>query len=45
MSKTVIKIDELTAGYGKKEIIKDFSIDINEGEIISIIGPNGDPFH
>ncbi len=41
MSKTVIKIDELTAGYGKKEIIKDFSIDINEGEIISIIGPNG----
>lgn len=37
----MIKIKNLTAGYGKKEIIKDFYLDIKKGEIISIIGPNG----
>ena len=37
----MIKIENLTAGYGKKEVIKDFSIEIKKGEMISIIGPNG----
>lgn len=36
-----IKAENLVVGYGDNIVIKDFSIDINNGEIVSIIGPNG----
>jgi len=32
----------LTAGYGKKEIIKDISMEISSGEILTLLGPNGE---
>ncbi|WP_051204550.1 ATP-binding cassette domain-containing protein [Butyrivibrio sp. VCD2006] len=36
-----MKIENLKAGYHKNIIVKDFSLDIKKGEIISLIGPNG----
>lgn len=33
--------DEMGAGYGKKLIIDGVSIDVNRGEIITLVGPNG----
>ncbi|EOD00136.1 ABC transporter ATP-binding protein [Caldisalinibacter kiritimatiensis] len=36
-----VKISNLCLGYGKKTVIRDFTIDIQKGQIVSIIGPNG----
>ncbi|MCH8906997.1 MAG: ABC transporter ATP-binding protein [Candidatus Heimdallarchaeota archaeon] len=41
MSKTILEIDNLQGGYGKVQILNDISLDLNEGEIVTIIGPNG----
>src|SRR5918911_1171095 len=32
---------DLTAGYGKLDILHEVSLTVNVGEIVSIIGPNG----
>ena len=32
----------LTAGYGGVDIIKDINLEVKEGEIVVIVGPNGD---
>ena len=34
-------LNDLTAGYGKISIVKDLTLTINKGEIVSLIGPNG----
>ncbi|MBN2145209.1 MAG: ABC transporter ATP-binding protein [Candidatus Aureabacteria bacterium] len=34
-------IHNLNGGYGKEAVIRDFSIQINQGDFIGIIGPNG----
>ena len=39
--KELLKIESLNAHVGDKEIIKDFSLTINEGEVHAIMGPNG----
>ena len=36
-----MKIKELKAGYNKKIIVNNLSLEIQKGEIISLIGPNG----
>ncbi len=36
-----MRIENLSAGYGKKAVIRDISLEIKKGEIISLIGPNG----
>ncbi len=36
-----MRINDLSAGYHKKIIVKDVSLEVNKGEIISLIGPNG----
>lgn len=41
MSTPLLEIEDLCAGVGGKEIIKDFNLTINEGEIHAIMGPNG----
>lgn len=41
MSKNTIQIDQITTGYSKKTIISDLSLEIEEGKITTIIGPNG----
>ena len=34
-------LDNVTAGYGEKIVIKDFSLTVNKGDHILLIGPNG----
>lgn len=40
-SNNILKIDGLYKSFGKKEIIKDFSLEISSGEIVGLVGPNG----
>lgn len=37
----MLKIEQLSINYEKKEVVHDFSFDVKKGEILSIIGPNG----
>lgn len=37
----MLKIDNLSAGYGKIEVLRGVSIDVNRGEVVTIIGANG----
>jgi iron complex transport system ATP-binding protein len=39
--KKILEIRNLYGGYRKDTVIKDFSLDIREGEFLGIIGPNG----
>ncbi len=40
-NKTILKIEELSSGYGNIQVLDKVSLYVNEGEIVSIIGPNG----
>lgn len=37
----MIRAEHIRAGYEDKIIIKDLSLEINKGEVVSILGPNG----
>lgn len=37
----MLSIKNLTVSIDGKEILKDFSLDINDGEIVALMGPNG----
>lgn len=37
----ILQLNEVDFGYGKREVLKHLSLDIQQGEIIGIIGPNG----
>lgn len=37
----VIRVNNIKKNYGKLEVLKDISVDINEGEVVCIIGPSG----
>ena len=41
MSTPLLEIEDLCARVGNKEIIKNFNLTINEGEVHAIMGPNG----
>ena len=34
-------LDNVTAGYGEKIVIKDFSLTVNKGDHVLLLGPNG----
>ena len=36
-----LRIENLCAGYGKMEILHDFSLDVAKGQSLCLIGPNG----
>ncbi|MEW6376519.1 MAG: ABC transporter ATP-binding protein [Thermodesulfobacteriota bacterium] len=38
---SLLKVTDIIAGYGETEILQNVSIELLEGEIVSIIGPNG----
>ena len=40
-SDTLLSINNLRAGYGKMEILHDFSLRIGQGQSLCLIGPNG----
>lgn len=37
----VLRLDEVTAGYGRSEVLHDVSMAVGEGEIVSLVGRNG----
>ncbi|HEX7003444.1 MAG TPA: ABC transporter ATP-binding protein [Trueperaceae bacterium] len=37
----LLKVEGVTSGYGEMEVVRDISLEVGEGEIVSIIGPNG----
>ncbi len=37
----MIKVKHLSKKYGNLEVLKDINLDINEGEVVCIIGPSG----
>jgi len=37
----LIEIKNVTAGYGSKTVLEDISLQINEGDFMGVIGPNG----
>ena len=37
----LLKVNSLEAGYGKKTVVRDVNISVDENEIVAIIGPNG----
>jgi len=37
----LLKVENATMQFGGLTAVKDFNLDINEGEIVSLIGPNG----
>ena len=38
---TILKCENLCKTFGKKTILKDVSLEVNEGDILGFIGPNG----
>ncbi|MCU5746808.1 ABC transporter ATP-binding protein [Staphylococcus sp. SQ8-PEA] len=36
-----VKVEHLTGGYGKKPVIKDINFELEQGEIVGLIGLNG----
>jgi branched-chain amino acid transport system ATP-binding protein len=37
----VLKVESVTSGYGSAQALWDVSLEVGEGEIVTIIGPNG----
>jgi len=37
----LLQVKNLTAGYGKNEVLRDLSISVNSADVIALIGPNG----
>lgn len=37
----MIHIEHLSKKFGDLEILKDINLDVNEGEVVCIIGPSG----
>lgn len=36
-----VKFESITASYGKKTVLKDFSLTVNSNEILCLVGPSG----
>ena len=41
MSDAVLKVEHLKKSFGDNHVLKDISFDLEEGEVLSIIGPSG----
>jgi len=38
---TIISVENINKSFGKQKILKDLSLDVQKGEVVSIIGPSG----
>ena len=38
---TMLKVDNLSVHYGVIQAVKDVSFEVNEGEVVTLIGANG----
>ena len=41
MTAPLLRAEGMTAGYGKKAILHDVTLEVRPGEMVSVIGPNG----
>ena len=41
MAKVLLKVKDLQVGYGGIQAVKGVSLDVHEGELVSLIGSNG----
>ena len=41
MSELVIDVEKLNKSFGRKHVVKDFSLQVRRGEIYGFLGPNG----
>lgn len=41
MAESMIKLEHIIKNYGKKEVLKDVSLDVRKGDIYGLIGKNG----
>ncbi|RVU71053.1 MULTISPECIES: amino acid ABC transporter ATP-binding protein [Lactobacillus] len=41
MTNAIIKVDHLKKNFGKNEVLKDISAEVDQGQVICIIGPSG----
>ena len=39
-TKPLIKLDEISLSFGKRQILDDISFVVNQGEILGLLGPN-----
>ena len=37
----LLKVENITAGYGRERVIASLSFHVNRGEIVSLLGPSG----
>ena len=37
----VLKVDSITKSFGKHQVLKGISFEVNKGEVVSVIGPSG----
>jgi ABC-type branched-subunit amino acid transport system ATPase component len=40
-SRSLLEVEGLVSGYGKKQVLNGVSIEVMEGEIVALIGHNG----
>lgn len=41
MPKTLIKINHVTKSFGENQVLKDINANVNQGQVVCIIGPSG----
>ena len=41
MTPRLLRAENLTAGYGKVPILHGVTLEVTQGEMVSVIGPNG----
>ena len=39
--KEILKLDKISVNFGKRRIFEDLSFNLNQGEILGLLGPNG----
>ncbi|UCF56342.1 MAG: ATP-binding cassette domain-containing protein, partial [Deltaproteobacteria bacterium] len=38
---TILRVEDVVSGYGSMEVLHGLSLDVEEGQIVSLLGPNG----
>ncbi|MFJ9005821.1 ABC transporter ATP-binding protein [Streptomyces canus] len=41
MTQPVLRIEGLTAGYGRVDVVRDVHLEVGKGEVVALLGPNG----
>ena len=41
MRETLLRVEQLNAGYGEMAVLRDVTLEIARGEIVALVGSNG----